>query len=57
MQFVNLTPHTLNNVGQDGTITTIPSQGPDSVARVSSTTQVVAVHNGIEMTTVSFGEV
>ena len=53
--FVNLTPHALNIHATTGKILTIPPSGV--VARVSTTSKVVEVIEGVEVSEVVFGEV
>lgn len=53
--FVNLTPHALNVHRADGEVLTIPPSGV--VARVSSTSKVVEVIEGVEVSEGVFGEV
>ena len=55
MQFVNLTPHTLNIHDVENNVFIVPASG--EVARVSSTTSIVDVIDGIEISEVTFGEV
>lgn len=56
MSFVNLTPHTINVVdGAGDEIVAIPSCG--LVARVATRTDVVAVVDGIEIFSTTFGDV
>ena len=55
MQFVNLTPHALNVHDIENNVFVFPPSG--EVARVSSTTSIVDVIDGIEISEVTFGEV
>lgn len=52
---INLTPHTLNIVAADGSIVDIQPSG--NVARVASSSAVVATINGINVTASTWGEV
>ncbi len=54
-QFINLTPHTLNIIKADGS--TIDIQPSGDIARVSSTSTVVATFKGINISQQIFGEV
>jgi len=54
-RFVNLTPHNLNLLRQDGTSLDIPKTG--TIARVTSTSTVVEVVEGIELSATEYGEV
>lgn len=54
-QFVNLTPHTLNIVKADGSIMDIPPSG--KIARVASSSTVVATFEGINVSQQTFGDV
>ena len=54
-QFINLTPHTLNIIKADGS--TIDIQPSGNIARVSSTSTVVATFKGINVSQQIFGEV
>lgn len=52
---INLTPHTVNVMSEDGSaILTLESEG---VARVSSETRIVDTINGVPVTETLFGEV
>ena len=56
MQIVNLTPHAINFIGEDGnTILTVEPSG--DIARVSVNTVTVGGVDGIPITTSVFGEV
>lgn len=55
MKLVNLTPHVLNIVAADGSIVDIQPSG--NVARVASTSAVVATINGINVTASTWGDV
>ena len=52
---VNLTPHTLNLIAADGSIVDIQPSG--NIARVSSTSSIVATVNGINISRQTFGKV
>jgi hypothetical protein len=54
-KLINLTPHTLNIVAADGSIVNIQPSG--NVARVASSSAVVATINGINVTASTWGEV
>ena len=54
-QFVNLTPHILNIIAADGSIVYIPPSG--NIARVGSTSSIVATVNGINISRQTFGDV
>ena len=55
MEIINLTPHTITFVNDEGkTIMTIPSSG---IARVASTTAVIAEFEGIPVTETTFGQI
>ena len=53
--FVNLTPHTINIIREDGTVLAIPSSG--TVARCTQKETVLNVHDGVKITRQEFGEV
>ena len=53
-KFVNLTPHSVNIVREDGTLLDIPSEG---IARCEQYETVVRVVDGIKITKQRFGEV
>lgn len=53
--FVNLTPHTINVVKEDGNILNIPASG--TVARCAQFETVITVENGIKITRQEFGKV
>ena len=55
-QFINLTPHILNIVAADGSIVYIPPDG-NRVARVSSSSFIVATLMGINISQQTFGDV
>ena len=52
---VNLTPHTLNLIAADGSTVDVPPSG--KIARVSSTSAIVATVNGINISRQTFGKV
>lgn len=52
---INLTPHVLNLIAADGSITDIQPSG--DVARVASSSAVVATINGINVSKQTFGDV
>jgi hypothetical protein len=52
---VNLTPHTLNLIAADGSTVDVPPSG--NIARVSSTSAIVATVNGINISRQTFGKV
>jgi hypothetical protein len=52
---INLTPHVLNIVAADGSIIDIQPSG--NIARVASTSAVVATINGINVTQQTWGDV
>jgi hypothetical protein len=54
-KFINLTPHTLNIVKADGSIMDIPPDG--KIARVASSSTVVATINDINISQQTFGDV
>lgn len=54
-KLINLTPHALNIVAADGSIVDIQPSG--NVARVASSSAVVATINGINVTASIWGEV
>ena len=54
-KFVNLTPHVLNLIAADGSTVDVPPSG--DVARVSSTSAIVAAINGINVTASTWGDV
>ena len=53
--FINLTPHTINIIREDGTILAIPSSG--TVARCTQTETVLNIQDGVKTTRQTFGEV
>lgn len=55
MNFVNLTPHTLNIIEEDGSVYTLPPSG--QVARVATERRIVNIIDGIEIFETVFGEV
>ena len=55
MEFINLTPHKLNLVANDGSQVSIDPSG--TVARVSSSMKPTTVINGIQVFQPSYGEV
>ena len=55
MNFVNLTPHTLNIIRQNGSVLDIPASG--QVARCSQSAETVFVQDDIEVTRQTFGKV
>ena len=55
MNFVNLTPHALNIIQEDGSVYTLPASG--QVARVDAKRTVAYVMDGIEIFETVFGEV
>ena len=54
-KLVNLTPHTLNLIAADGSTVDVPPSG--KIARVSSTSAIVAKVNGININRQTFGKV
>lgn len=54
-QFINLTPHTLSIIKADGS--TIDIQPSGNIARVSSTSTIVATFKGINVSQQTFGDV
>lgn len=54
-KLINLTPHVLNLIAADGSIVDIQPSG--NVARVASSSAVVATINGINVTASTWGEV
>jgi len=54
-EFINLTPHTLNIVKADGSIVDIQPSG--DIARVTSTTAIIATFKGINITVSTWGDV
>lgn len=54
-EFINLTPHTLNILAADGSIVDIQPSG--DIARVSSSSTVIATINGINVSQQTFGDV
>jgi hypothetical protein len=54
-QFINLTPHTLNIIKADGS--TIDIQPSGNIARVSSSSTIVATLKGINVSQQTFGDV
>ena len=55
MKLVNLTPHVLNLIAADGS--TVDIQPSGNIARVASSSAVVATVNGINVTASTWGEV
>lgn len=55
-KLVNLTPHSLNIVAADGSTVYIPPDG-NRIARVASTSVIVATVNGINISRQTFGKV
>ena len=55
MKIVNLTPHNVNIINEDGSIRTIKASG--TVARCTQSTQVVDTIDNIPITTTNFGDV
>jgi len=55
MNFVNLTPHTLNIIEEDGSVYTLPASG--QVARVEVERTVDFVMDGIEVFSTVYGQV
>lgn len=55
MNFINLTPHALSIIEEDGSVYTLPASG--QVARVEVTRTVAYVMDGIEIFETVFGEV
>lgn len=53
--FINLTPHAINVVREDGSILDIPVSG--SIARCSQTEEVLRIEEGVKITRQSFGTV
>ena len=54
MTIINLTPHTVTIIGEDGVIkATFPSQG---IARATQSAQRVGELDGIELVSMQFGE-
>lgn len=51
--WVNLTPHDVNYIHDDGRVETFPSQG---VARAVQTTELIGVVDGLRITKSVFGE-
>ena len=45
--FINLTPHTINVIKEDGTVLTIPTSG--TVARCTQTETVLDIHDGVKI--------
>lgn len=54
-KLINLTPHTLNLIAADGSTVDVQSSG--DIARVSSTSTVVATINGINVAQSTWGDV
>lgn len=54
-KIINLTPHALNIIAADGSIVDIQPSG--NIARVASSSAVVATINGINVTASTWGEV
>ena len=52
---INLTPHILNIIAADGSTVYIPPSG--NIARVGSTSSIVATVNGINISRQTFGDV
>lgn len=55
MKLINLTPHVLNVIAADGS--TVDIQPSGNIARVASTSAVVANINGINVTASTWGDV
>ena len=55
MKLINLTPHALNLIAADGS--SIDLQPSGNIARVASSSAVVATINGINVSQQTFGEV
>ena len=55
MNFVNLTPHVLNIIEEDGSVYTLPASG--QVARIETTRNVAYVMDGIEIFETVYGQV
>lgn len=55
MNFINMTPHALNIIQEDGSVYTLPSSG--QVARVETTRTVAYVMDGIEVFETVWGDV
>ena len=53
---INLTPHLLNIIAADGSTVYIPPDG-NRIARVASTSSIVATVNGINISRQTFGKV
>ena len=53
MTWINLTPHDVNYIHDDGRVETFPSQG---VARASQTTELIGTVDGLRITKSSFGK-
>lgn len=53
---INLTPHILNIVAADGSTVYIPPDG-NRIARVGSTSSIVATVNGININKQTFGKI
>lgn len=53
---INLTPHLLNIIAADGSTVYIPPDG-NRIARVASTSAIVATVNGINISRQTFGKV
>ena len=55
MNFVNLTPHTLNIIEEDGSVYTLPASG--QIARVEVERTVAYIMDGIEIFETVYGQV
>lgn len=55
MQFINLTPHAINFIKEDGSTLTIPASG--TLARMTTLTVVTGEIDGIPITETVFGKV
>lgn len=58
MRLVNLTPHTINIIGEDGTVTVLPASG--AIARVATVRQILPpIGDGTEIAAyrTTYGEV
>jgi len=53
---INLTPHLLNIIAADGSTVYIPPDG-NRIARVASTSSIIATVNGININRQTFGKV
>jgi hypothetical protein len=56
-RFINLTPHNLNLLRQDGTYLDIPKTKSGVIARVIATTELVEVVEGVALSSTTYGEV